>query len=184
MRTRKHRPKLLALIFSMIACGCGPLHSPMPVRFADEQQKAIDDAWDRAFQPVDHLDGQALLDALISSGGYEMGVDRLRFRSEKNCAAGLVVMEIQFDRAQPALDRFAVTVQDGDGRVIRQQVYMRDQVERTCAELFDEIGRLAYLQGNGQLSKPDSQRLAELQRRIEACQHVFPKFEDASSGPR
>ena len=45
-------------------------------------QKKISASWEKALQPVDRLDRQAILDALICTQAYQMGVDRLHFRSE------------------------------------------------------------------------------------------------------
>ena len=71
--------------------GCGPMGSgPMPPRLDDNEQKQIDESWDKALTPVDRLDRRAVLVALVLSQAYQAGVDKLTFHSEKKCAAGTV----------------------------------------------------------------------------------------------
>src|SRR5690242_6495216 len=81
--------------------GCGPMGSgPMPPRLDAEHQKSIDDSWNKALTPPNNLDNQTILDALVLTHAYEIGVDRLTFRSEKSFSGGTVVMEVHFDRAK------------------------------------------------------------------------------------
>src|ERR1700733_4859686 len=79
--------------------GCGPLRTPMPVRLDNEEQKKIDESWNKAFAELDQINHQQLLDIFVGTGAYQLGVDKLHLRSEKRTAGGLVVMEINFDRA-------------------------------------------------------------------------------------
>lgn len=182
MQHIRFHPRGFLACISLLASGCGPLHSPMPVRLEADQQTAIDQAWDRAFQPVDRLSSQALLDALIVSRGFESGVDTLAFRSEKHCAAGLVAMEIQFDRLRPDADRFIITLQDRGGRIIRQHSYVRDDVANTCRALYEEIPQLEAMEQSSNLDAAQLQRLTELRQRLAACQDVLPQFDGKSSG--
>jgi len=175
---------LLALIMVLPTGGCGPLQSPMPVRFEADQQAAIDDAWNDAFEPVDRLDNQHLLDALMTSRAYEAGVDRLMLRSEKQCAAGLVVMEVLYDRAVPGSDSFIVTLKNTRGRVLRREHYSREQVETTYRELFVEAPQLAQRR-DGSLPPGQEQRRSELQERLATCESLFPTFEhEQPAGPQ
>src|SRR5450755_4458451 len=91
-----------ALALSIIPLiGCGPMgNGPMPARLEADSQKKIDDAWEKALAPVDHLDHQAMLDTMVVTQAFQAGVDRLEFRSEKKFSGGMVVMEIHFDRTK------------------------------------------------------------------------------------
>ena len=74
---------IFALLFLFGGVGCGPI-GPMPIpdRLSDDDQKKMTESWEKALQPADRLDRQAILDALICTQAYQMGVDRLHFRSE------------------------------------------------------------------------------------------------------
>ena len=74
--------------------------SPMPPRLDADGQKQIDDAWNQALTPIDKYDNQTLLDLLVITQAYQLGVDSLTFRSEKSFVGGKVVMEIAFDRGE------------------------------------------------------------------------------------
>jgi hypothetical protein len=157
--------------------GCGPMGSgPMPPRLAAEEQKQVDDSWDKALTPPDRLDRQALLDALILSHAYQTGADRLSFRSEKKCAAGTAVMEIHFDRAKPNEDRFDFRVIAADGRVVRELTYNRQEVETTYKELHDP-----KYDPNRQPPQPldadQARKREEVKKRVEAVVQLFPKRE-------
>jgi hypothetical protein len=130
----------LALVggFSAVLVGCGPLAVPMPQRLPDADQKAVDEFWAEALAPVGKHDRQTWLDALVGRQLYQHGVDRLTFRSEKAVAGGTVVMEIDYDRANPAGDRFEVTVLGPGGQRLRKERYTREDVERTVRDLFND----------------------------------------------
>src|SRR5262245_39190489 len=106
-------------VLALVLSGCGPLRAPLPVRLDDEQQKSINESWDKALSPVDRFNSQSLLDILLATGAYQNGVDKLEFRSEKNFAGGLVVMEVRFEQSAPERDQFTVTVQDRQGKTLR-----------------------------------------------------------------
>ena len=79
-----------------------------------------------------------MLDALVGTRGYEIGVDSFAMRSVKRFAGGKVVMEITFDRAKPDEDRFEVTILDANGQLVRKERYARDEVEESYRALFAE----------------------------------------------
>jgi hypothetical protein len=157
--------------------GCGPMGSgPMPPRLEDADQKQVDESWDKALTPVDKLDRQAMLDALVLSQAYQAGVDRLTFHSEKKCAAGTVIMEIHFDRSKPDQDRFDLRVVAADGKVLRQLTYNRNEVETTYKELYDP-----KFDPDRRPPQPlpgdEAQKREEVKKRIEAVVQLFPKRE-------
>ncbi|HEX3147701.1 MAG TPA: hypothetical protein VHR66_06430 [Gemmataceae bacterium] len=155
--------------------GCGPMGSgPMPPRLQADEQKKIDDAWENALAPVDHLDRQAVLDTLIVSQAFQAGVDRMEFHSEKKFSGGLVVMEIHFDRAKPNDDRFEITIRDAAGKELRHLVYNRTEVETTYQELSDP----KYAKQPPPNVPVDAKKREEVQKRIEAVEKLFPKPEE------
>ena len=116
--------------------GCGPMMSPLPERLGPESQKVIDDSWNRAFTPPDKLGHQDLLDVMVGTQAYQLGVDTFALRAEKRFAGGRVVMEVSFDRAKPDGDRFEVSVYDTAGKLVRAERYGRKEVEDTYNALF------------------------------------------------
>jgi len=165
----------IAALSVLAVAGCGPMGSgPMPPRLEDAEQKQVDESWDKALTPVDKLDRQAVLDALILSQAYQAGVDKLTFRSEKKCAAGTVVMEIHFDRSKPDQDRFDFRIVAADGRVLRELTYNRQEVETTYKELHDpkfdpDRQPPQPLQGD------DVRKRDEVKKRVEAVVQLFPR---------
>ena len=123
--------RLLILFLLLLTVGCGPLQKPMAHRPNDAQQQEIDDAWDRALSPVDKLDRQEWLDLFVGAQAYQLGVDKLMFRSEKAFANGRVVMEVHYDRAAPKEDVFLVQVLDDQKNIVRTERYSRQDVEET-----------------------------------------------------
>src|SRR5262245_30698519 len=174
---------LAAAIF--ILAGCNPIGpKPMIDRLSDEDHKAITDSWNKALTPPDKLDRQALLDVLVFTQAYQVGVDRLSFRSEKEYADGTVVMEIHFDRAKPGDDRFEVTVWDKAGKDIRRLVYNRPEVENTFAELNNQ----KYAENRGPNDPPlgpeDAKKRDDVQKRLAAIERFFPKREEQKDGAK
>src|SRR3954469_18665464 len=97
-----------ALAFlAVVGCG-GPMRVPLPARLDDETQKKVDESWNRALTPADRLGHQDLLDGVVGTQAYQLGVDTFSLRAEKRFDGGRVVMEVAFDRARPADDRFEV----------------------------------------------------------------------------
>jgi len=149
---------------------------PLPPRLEEAEQKQIDESWDKALTPVEKLDRQGLLDALVVSQAYQAGVDKLTFRSEKKCAAGTVVMEIHFDRMKPDQDRFDFRIVAADGKVLRDLSYNRREVETTYKELHDpkyDPDR----QPPQQLDPDQTRKRQEVGKRIQAVVQLFPKHD-------
>ena len=168
-------PTCVLLMACLIQCGgCGPLTMPMPARLDAESQSRVEESWNNAFTPTNRLSSQALLDTLMVSQGFQVGVDRLFMRSEKRCNAGLVVMEIAFDRLNPATSTFTVTLLSPTGKVLRTHSYTGDNVEATYRELFIERNELEEKATQAQLSVEDSRRLNALRARHELAVSVFP----------
>jgi hypothetical protein len=165
-------------------CGCGPLTAPMPVRLDPESQKSIDESWEKALTPVDRLAHQPLLDALLASQAYQVGVDKLTFRSEKKVKAGTVVMEIAFDRARPDADRFEVTVYDPAGKLLRKESYDRKEVERTYDDLYRRHEELRRKVDGGKATPEEVKRLAELKARWDAVNALFPRRQQERPQPK
>lgn len=158
--------------------GCGPMRgpSPLPERLDEQGQKSIDEAWDHAFTPVNHLDRQGLLDGFVITQAYQAGVDKLAFRSEKKLSAGKVVMEIVFDRSDPAGDRFEVTVYDRNDTKVRQERYTRQEIDATCKLLADPHRQeLTRKKAAGEAAPQEVQELAEIEARCRAIEAIFPK---------
>lgn len=127
----------LIFVSLLFAAGCGPLQKPMVHRPDDAQQQEIDDTWNRALTPVDKLDRQAWLDLFVGAQAYQLGVDKLMFRSEKALANVRVVMEVHYDRTAPAEDVFLVQVLDDKDNVVRTERYSRQDVEETYKLLVE-----------------------------------------------
>src|SRR5689334_1244025 len=134
--------KRLALLSSacalafLTAVGCGPMKTPLPARLDDETQKKVDESWDRAFTPADRLVRQDLLDVMVGTQAYQLGVDTFALRAEKRIAGGRVVMEVAFDRARPGDDRFEVSVYDAAGKLVRSERYSRQEIDEAYGILF------------------------------------------------
>jgi hypothetical protein len=174
---------LAATIF--ILAGCNPIGpKPMVDRLSDEDHKAITESWNKALTPPDKLDRQAFLDVLIYTQAYQVGVDRLTFRSEKAYSDGTVVMEIHFDRAKPGDDRFEVTIRDKAGKEMRHLVYNRKEVESTFAELSNQ--NLAQNRGPNDppLAPDDTKKREDVQKRLAAIEQFFPKRDEAKDGAK
>ncbi len=175
---------LACLFLAIMVSGCGPMHMPMPPRLDAGGQAALDDAWNRATRELHRLDHQQLLDALMNSHAYQVGVDRFSLRSEKHCEAGLVVMEIRFDRADLSSDCFMFTLYDKGGAIVRHERYTRDDVERTYEELFVELSRLEYLAQHGALSTKDQHRREVFQARLDAASSLIPETDEQHNHSR
>jgi hypothetical protein len=161
-----------------LVAGCGPVGpKPMAERLSDDDQKALDESWNKALAPVDKLDRQALLDVLVYTQAYQVGVDRLTFRSEKTYSGGTVVMEIVFDRAKPNDDKFEVRVLDKAGAELRRLVYSRQEVETTFAELHTE-GKAA--RNPNTPAADDAKKREAVQKRLEAIEKLFPKRDEGA----
>lgn len=125
----------VGLMGCVLVIGCGPMNRPIPERLKEHDQKRLDQAWDTALTPVGKHDRQTLLDVMVGTHAYQVGVDQLQFRSAKKWSGGTVVMEINFDREKPADDRFTITVNDLAGKPLRAERYSRDDVEQAVKDL-------------------------------------------------
>ncbi len=125
----------VGLVSCAAVVGCGPMSRPIPERLKEDDQKRLDQAWDTALTPVGKHDRQTLLDVMVGTQAYQVGVDQLQFRSVKKWSGGTVVMEIHFDREKPVEDRFTITVNDLAGKPLRAERYSRDDVEQAVKDL-------------------------------------------------
>ena len=158
-----------------LAVGCGPMQRPLPPRLDDEAQKSVNDGWEKALAPVGRLDNQAILDLLIVTQAYQTGIDKLEFRSEKRFSGGTVVMTILYDRSTPKDDRFEVKVVDAAGKVLREERYGREQIEKTDHELVREYNYLKSNKEKGQISPNELKKLAAIEARLAVIEAMFPK---------
>ena len=168
---------ITATIF--VIAGCNPIGpKPMADRLSEEDQKAINESWEKVLQPPDKLDRQAFLDLLVYAQAYQVGVDRLTYRSEKSYSGGTVVMEIHFDRAKPAEDRFEVTVRDKSGKELRHLVYTRQEVETTFSDLTNQQLNKAPGPNDPPPAPADAKKREDVQKRLAAIEQFFPKHEE------
>src|SRR5215510_5025931 len=98
--------KWLAPFLVVSLTGCGPMTKPMVDRLDKDQQQAVDQVWDNLLTPVDRVNRTVLLDAIVHYNIFQLGVDRLHLAAEKETKAGLVVMQVRFDRTRPEWDEF------------------------------------------------------------------------------
>ena len=89
-------------------------------------------------------------------------------------------MEIQFDRAKPADDRFELRIVGPNDQVLRQLTYTRNEVEETFHELVLTGEGTCKKGPNGQPLTPDEMKSrGEMrQKRIDAVQKLFPTQDD------
>ena len=113
-----------------------PFDTPMPPRLDKEAQATVDEAWEKALKPVDHLDHQVLLDALIGMGADPGGIDKLYLRSEKLLLQRPRGHGNLFRPRAPTADRFEVEVISKQDKVLRHEHYSRDEVEKTYREVI------------------------------------------------
>jgi hypothetical protein len=163
----------LACALAVAVVGCGPMKTPLPDRFSEEGQKVIDDSWNRAFTPPDKLTHQELLDVMVGTQAYQLGVDTFMLRAEKRFAGGKVVMEVWFDRARPDDDRFEVSVYDTAGKLLRTERYTRKEIDETYNALFVIIPEDSP---HKDLVPPA--RRAEHKARWDKIRSLFPEMKD------
>ena len=155
----------------LLSNGCGMFLVPMPRRLDTESQGRVDRSWEHMMGSIDKLDHQLILDVLVSSQAYQLGVDKIYFRSEKKFSGGCVKMEILFDVEKPDDDLFRVTILDKDENEIRRDLYSRSEVERTGEELLSP----RFVPGDPE--NKSEKVLAEeekLKMRLERVMEVFP----------
>ena len=120
---------------AILLTGCGPMFLPATVPLSPEEQKQVDSMWDNLLSPVNRVNRQTLLDAILVYWLFQSGVDRLHMTSETYFAHGKAVMEIDCDRANPQADQFSITVLDDRGRTQRRERYSRADIEKSAADL-------------------------------------------------
>lgn len=163
----------------LVAVGCGPLTAPLPVRLSPETQKAFDDGWNRSLTPPEKLGHQELLDVLVGTQAYQLGIDTFTFRAEKRFAGGKIVMEAWYDREKPNDDRFEVTVYDTAGEWVRTERYTRKEIEDTYHDLFGITTK-----DNG-VAKEARARRTDYEARLERIRSLFPAKDDqAQEAPK
>ncbi|HKA07380.1 MAG TPA: hypothetical protein VKD71_08995 [Gemmataceae bacterium] len=173
------RTLVALLAFSVfVVAGCVPMKSgPLPSQLLDDDQRRVDDCWERALTPIDRLEREPFLDALIITQGYQLGVDRLHLRSEKDFSSGVVVMEIRITRKRPVDDRFEVSVLDKNGKVLRDFMYSREEVERVQRELRQS--KYACKDSTEPLENDyEIRKRAEIQARLKAVADIFPQMDE------
>jgi hypothetical protein len=170
------RATLALCVLTLAVGGCGPLRMPMAPRFEEKDQKGIDESWNTALDPVDRLDRDRWLDLFVGAQAYQTGVDKLSLRSEKKFHGGLVVMEITFDRAAPNDDRFRVQVIDRGGKLLRQETYTREEVERAYNELF--LHHLPPKNDNAPDAPDVARQRAAHEKRWQQITEFFPRAPD------
>ncbi len=175
--------RLFLSAFCLLAVGChGPLTKPMVDRLDDETQAKVDDAWANMFTPADRLDRTLLLDAILSGQLHQYGVDYLRLVSEKHAGDGLVVMEVRFDREDPAFDQFSVTYVDSRGLEVRRERFTREEVEDRVDFLFSPIMREEGMEPD--LEEQMQLRAAKREARMEEIRAVLaPLYEQDENQP-
>jgi hypothetical protein len=160
---------LLLIYMGVCIAGCGPMIMPMSIRLDEKDQKRYDSFWKEAVHPVDRLTRQELLDAIACTSAFQIGVDRISFRSEKWTPHGLVVMQIQCDRFAPANDRFDISVIDREGKCIRAEHYTREDVESTFSALWMKPK-------TGATTQETQQYVAECKARFARLHQLFPEM--------
>ena len=132
--------RVLLSTICLFAVGChGPLTKPMVDRLDEGTQQKVDDAWVNMLTPPERLDRTLLLDVILSGQLHQFGVDYLRLVSEKHVGLGLVVMEVRYDREDPAFDEFTVTYLDSEGYEVRRERFTREDVNERVDFLFSPI---------------------------------------------
>jgi hypothetical protein len=125
----------VVVIGIVVLSGCGPLMVPAGVRIEPAAQAQLDVAWEQAMAFPHKLNREELLEFVVGDMAHVVGVDRFRFRSEKDLSGGTVVMTVEFDRAVPGQGQFTVEYRSRAGEVLRAEHYSGDEVVQRAAEL-------------------------------------------------
>ena len=153
--------RILTILTPLLLSGCGPLTAPLTLPLCPDQQKIVDQSWNNMLAPADRLDRELLFDVVAAGSLYQLGVDRLHLRSEKNYNHGRVIMEIDCDRASPNTDQFTITILDERAQTMRRERYTRQEIEERMRDLCEV--------SITQKDKPESPEQA--QRRLEREKH-------------
>ncbi len=119
-----------------VIVGCGPLSMPMVARLGADDQARVDRAWEHLTARVTEVDRTLLLDAMIASQMYQIGVDQLEMVSVKNLSGGQVTMRVNFNRLRPEDDRFTFAYVDARTRVRREESFEFGEVAERYAFLY------------------------------------------------
>ena len=180
------RNGICALLFCSGIVGCGPMGAtPLPTRLDEENQKIVDDAWGRAFGPMQQLDRQGLLDFILSVYGYQLGVDRLEFRSEKTVADGIVVMSVRYDRQHPETDRFEIQLLDSTGEKLRSEGFNREEIDAVSKDFATTLNTLRQHREQKIASPAELAQLDLLEARVVAVNQILqPATADSPIDPK
>lgn len=129
------RNLLACASISVALTACGPMTRVLPTPLDGASQREVDAAWTHLLSPVDRANRDELLNVIAMTGAYQLGVERLEFRSQKQYANGTVIMEVRHDRLAPQDDRVTVIVLDKAGVEQRREQYTRTEVEQVYAEM-------------------------------------------------
>jgi hypothetical protein len=118
--------------------GCGPLLLPAGNRLPDDAQWETDVAWEQAMTAPHWLGREELLRFVVSNLGHVMGVDRFKYRSEKDLSGGKVIMMVDFDRALPGDGVFTLEYRNLAGTALRVERYAGEEVIELAKRLTEE----------------------------------------------
>ena len=174
--------RLMLVAICLLPVGChGPLTKPMVDRLDEETQEKVDDAWLNMFTPSDRLDRTLLLDVILSGQLHQYGVDYLRLISEKHVGDGLVVMEVRYDREDPAFDEFSVSYVGAEGYETRRERFTREEVEEEIRFLFASEEVTDDMDADTRAAV--ELRIAEREARMEEIQAVLTPLQEDGSLP-
>lgn len=125
---------VLLLLALVTLAGCGAVMSPFMVQLDADQQKVVDGMWNNMFTPPARLDRELLLDVLCEYQVLQLGADRMHVTAEKYLASGNVMLEADFDRANPDADEMTLTVRDAVGHTVRRERYLRREINARIPE--------------------------------------------------
>ncbi|MFH1748000.1 MAG: hypothetical protein ABIG44_13275 [Planctomycetota bacterium] len=174
--------RFMIIAACLLVTGChGPLSKPMVDRLDDETQQKVDGVWLNMFTTPDNLDRTLLLDVILSGQLHQYGVDHLRLVSEKYVGDGLVVMEVRFDREDPAFDEFSVSYIDSMGHEIRRERFAREEVEGELYFLFSPEEVTDDMDAETRMTT--ELRIAEREARFEEIQAILAPLQEDDNLP-
>jgi hypothetical protein len=112
---------------------------PAGVRLEPAEQGQVDAAWEEAMAFPHKLNREELLDFVVGNMAHAVGVDRFRFRSEKDVAGGVVVMTVEFDQAVPGRGQFVLEYRTRAGELLRAERYTGDEVIERAVEMSRSV---------------------------------------------
>lgn len=172
MKRFSHLINAISTIGLLTVVACGPIIVPMGHQLTSDQQKVVDESWQRAIVADEELGRQGWLDLMVRSFAFEYGVDRFHFTSEKQVDDRLVTMEVWFDRERPDDDAFEVTMFDAERKILRKERYSRADVEESIAAMYPQV-RIQPADGivTDEWKKEEERRVARRAR----VQRIFPE---------